>query len=333
MCLLISTTSHPDYPLILLSNRDEYLVRPTKRASYRDLPNGFKILSPLDLARPEHGTWIGVTTEGKIAVLLNYREADSTTQMGKTSRGILPIDYLSTDKLDEEWYDTLNKQDIEKIGGFTLIYGKLTINSDSKRINHLNILSNRGDHGKVFLNHVEADDLHGEISQKSTFGLSNSLYYNPWKKVKLGESLLKEIVDTSVKEEWSKSSIVDACFDILKKRDYSDEIKPSDTWETKAKELQNSIFIPPIATGERNTSPVMGEFYGTRTHTVIILDKYGMVSYYEQDLHCEDSPIQKRKDQEFSFRISLNYSDGKFKNNILNLKNDQNKSRQNQSRL
>ena len=45
-------------------------------AHFRDVGNGVKLLSPLDLARQEHGTWIGVTTNGKIAVLVNYREND-----------------------------------------------------------------------------------------------------------------------------------------------------------------------------------------------------------------------------------------------------------------
>lgn len=77
MCILISTTEHPDYPFILLSNRDEYFKRPTERAHFRAVGNNTKILSPLDLGRIEHGTWIGVSTEGKIAVLVNYRENDS----------------------------------------------------------------------------------------------------------------------------------------------------------------------------------------------------------------------------------------------------------------
>lgn len=75
MCILLSTTEHPDYPFILLSNRDEFFRRPTEEAGFRDVENrDFKILTPLDLARPEHGTWIGVGTDGKVAVLVNFRE-------------------------------------------------------------------------------------------------------------------------------------------------------------------------------------------------------------------------------------------------------------------
>lgn len=77
MCILLSTTEHADYPLLLLSNRDEYYARPTQLAQIRNLNEKTKILSPLDLGRPEHGTWIGVNTDGKIAILVNYREDDN----------------------------------------------------------------------------------------------------------------------------------------------------------------------------------------------------------------------------------------------------------------
>lgn len=77
MCITIATTNHPEYPFILLSNRDEFFRRPTKPAEFRQISNNTKVLAPLDLARPEHGTWIGVTTSGKIAVLVNYRDMDT----------------------------------------------------------------------------------------------------------------------------------------------------------------------------------------------------------------------------------------------------------------
>lgn len=79
MCILLTTTEHPDYPLVVLSNRDEFFKRRTGLAAYRVLDNHTKVLAPLDLGRPEHGTWIGVTTTGKLAVLLNYREEDQAS--------------------------------------------------------------------------------------------------------------------------------------------------------------------------------------------------------------------------------------------------------------
>lgn len=73
MCILISSTSHPEYPFILLSNRDEFFERNTKTAHIRESGDG-KVISPLDMERAEHGTWIALSDSGKLAVLLNYME-------------------------------------------------------------------------------------------------------------------------------------------------------------------------------------------------------------------------------------------------------------------
>ena len=78
MCIVILTTEHPEYPLVLLLNRDEFFKRPTERAKFRLVREGVKILLPLDLARPEHGTWLGVSTDATLAVLINYSEKADT---------------------------------------------------------------------------------------------------------------------------------------------------------------------------------------------------------------------------------------------------------------
>lgn len=80
MCIAIASIEHPEYPFVLLSNRDEYFKRPTMSAHIRNVGEGIKVLSPLDLERPEHGSWIGVTNKGRIAVLLNYRELANTSK-------------------------------------------------------------------------------------------------------------------------------------------------------------------------------------------------------------------------------------------------------------
>lgn len=74
------------------------------------------------------------------------------------SRGILPLDYLCGNELDTEWKNNLAASfrdgratiDLSKIGGFSLMYGKLAVNPTTGKIHHLNILSNRGDQGKCF---------------------------------------------------------------------------------------------------------------------------------------------------------------------------------------
>jgi len=56
MCIVIVTTEHPSYRLILLNNRDEFLHRPTARATWWEPPNAH-VLGGRDMHRSEHGTW------------------------------------------------------------------------------------------------------------------------------------------------------------------------------------------------------------------------------------------------------------------------------------
>lgn len=80
MCLMVASTEHPRYPFVLLSNRDEYFGRPTALASFTEIRPGVQLIAPYDLARPEHGTWIGITTTGRFAVLLNYNDTGGSRE-------------------------------------------------------------------------------------------------------------------------------------------------------------------------------------------------------------------------------------------------------------
>ena len=62
MCLILfACHMHPDYPLILIANRDEFHARPTRVAQWwYDSPN---LLAGQDLTAG--GTWLGITTSGR----------------------------------------------------------------------------------------------------------------------------------------------------------------------------------------------------------------------------------------------------------------------------
>ncbi|KAI3403800.2 hypothetical protein KGF56_003435 [Candida oxycetoniae] len=305
-------------------------------AHFRPSNGDTKLLSPLDLARPEHGTWIGVTTSGKVAVLVNYRDVDTEYNMKETSRGVLPLNFLCSNDSDEEWKKRLMSKmqsgtsdvDFKKIGGFTLLYGSLKIDPKTNRIDHLNILSNRGHYGKVFESHSSSEedehcshyDDDDEIASKSTFGLSNSLYNEPWKKVYLGEDLVKRMISRSIEQgNWTENRLVEECFSILSQNTYKQSIADQDDYDLKLLELRNSIFVPPIDLGGENSTCVsIGKYYGTRTQTVILLDKCGYLHYYEKNLHSSDIE-QLDKPQivsHYKFSIFDDSQDGKSNMNM-----------------
>ncbi|EMG48623.1 hypothetical protein G210_0771 [Candida maltosa Xu316] len=324
MCIALATTNHPDYPFILLSNRDEFFKRPTMPATFKDIGSDTKLLAPLDLARQEHGTWIGVTTDGKIAVLVNYRENDEHA-ISEVSRGILPLDYLCGQESDEEWKNNLASAfrqgratiDLKRIGGFSLMYGKLSINPSTGKIHHLNILSNRGDQGKVFKTDMLENGLEGDsddIPHKTTFGLSNSLYNKPWDKVKLGEALLSELIDKSLAENYSQDKLVDECFKVLSHNTYPQDIADGTDFDKKFDMLKYSIFIPPLVRHNYTMTDCIsvGKYYGTRTQTIILLDKHGNLNYYERNIHNSDDLDEKLVDitSHYKFNVFHDFKNG-----------------------
>jgi uncharacterized protein with NRDE domain len=70
MCLIsIAYQSHPDYPLLVAANRDEYHRRPTAGAQFWD--DHPQLLAGRDLQAG--GTWMGITRTGRFAAITNHR--------------------------------------------------------------------------------------------------------------------------------------------------------------------------------------------------------------------------------------------------------------------
>jgi len=98
MCLiLVAWQTHPDYPLVVAANRDEFFARPTAPAgfwtagqspSWTEVPD---ILAGRDLLAG--GTWMGVSRGGRFAALTNFRDPASQRDAA-VSRGRLVADFL-----------------------------------------------------------------------------------------------------------------------------------------------------------------------------------------------------------------------------------------------
>ncbi|KAJ6622616.1 NRDE protein-domain-containing protein, partial [Mycena sp. CBHHK59/15] len=87
MCVAFWTLEQPDYALILCSNRDEFLGRPTRDAALHDFGHGgqARILSGRDALAG--GTWLGMNVaSGRVALLTNITEPP---QSYPASRGAL----------------------------------------------------------------------------------------------------------------------------------------------------------------------------------------------------------------------------------------------------
>jgi uncharacterized protein with NRDE domain len=269
MCILLCTVSHPKFPFILGSNRDEFFQRPTAKAEFKNE----SILMPLDLAREEHGTWIGITKTGRMCVLVNYRENVFPCQMGAISRGAISKDFLESLLDPLQWVEDIRfrTNNFENVGGFSLFFG--IINKSTKLADSLYIISNRDDKIiKPFANDQTRD----------IFGLSNSSFFDPWPKVKHGEELMEELIKD--KNTTDINELIDDMFKIMS--DTSDKIKPGYSMsETINEMVKYSIFVPQLTNDlPTEKEKLQGPKYGTRTQTVLVVTQLGEVVYVERDV-------------------------------------------------
>jgi uncharacterized protein with NRDE domain len=167
MCLLVfAGRIHPDYPLVLAGNRDEFHARPAAPASWWSEPEG--VLAGRDLQAG--GTWLGLHREGRFAVVTNFREPAQDTA-GRRSRGELVVDYLTRGDSADRWAADLASRG-DQYGGFNLLAG----NTDG-----LHYVTNRG---------ADALDL-----PPGLYGLSNHRLDTPWPKVVTAKARLARAID------------------------------------------------------------------------------------------------------------------------------------------
>lgn len=165
MCLiLVSFMSHPSYPLIIASNRDEFHNRETDpMAWHRKSP---ATLHGTDLK--EGGTWMGITENGRIAALTNHRDP-SRINPDAASRGWIVSRFLEGTDDAPAFAEALSKEK-ESYNGFNLLFGTVD------RLYHYSNISDA-------LTRL-APGVHG---------VSNALLNTPWPKVDTGKKNLASL--------------------------------------------------------------------------------------------------------------------------------------------
>jgi len=167
VCLILfAWQAHPEYPLVLAANRDEFHQRPTAEADFwGDAP---EILAGRDLQAG--GTWLGVNRGGRFAAITNYREPSEPGVAAGRSRGHLVREFLAGRASPADHAATV-LQESSNYEGFNLLVG----NRDS-----LAYVSNRAD---------QVIDV-----KPGLHGLSNHLLDTDWPKVEAGRDHLEELL-------------------------------------------------------------------------------------------------------------------------------------------
>ena len=179
MCLIaFAHQFHPEFPLILIANRDEFYNRPTRPAQFWSDEGFPTILAGKDLNR--NGTWLGISKSGKWAALTNYRDLTNIKSDAPT-RGNLVLDYLKSNDSPLD-YLKKNQNQADFYNGFNLLLGT------SDKIYH-----------------------YSNISKKTTqippgiHGLSNAFLNTNWEK---SESLKQELEKEISEKKWKKENLL-----------------------------------------------------------------------------------------------------------------------------
>ena len=236
MCLIVfAYNCHPDYQLILGANRDEFRDRPTE-------PAGFWISAPFLLAGRDvqaGGTWMGVTTTGKLAAITNYRDPRRQV-IDPPSRGKLVSDYLLDASLTPEDYQATLNRDGQQYDGLNFLYGTL---------DKLYYFTNRGGSSGPFSSGIH--------------GLSNHLLDTHWAKVTTAKSRMEAIVQNGIIDP---EHIFAALSDPVP---FADNLLPDTGVGLERERMLSPLFIE-------------NEEYGTRSSTVILVDRKGYMTFIER---------------------------------------------------
>jgi uncharacterized protein with NRDE domain len=224
MCLILfAYQHHPRYRLILAANRDEFYARPTAPLDYwSDHP---QVLAGRDLE--QQGTWLGVTRQGRLAAITNYRDPAGIKQ-NAPSRGQLVSDFLVDTRPPGEFLQTI-RESAERYNGFNILAG----DTDA-----LFYYSNRGGPPRKL--------------KPGLYGISNHLLDTDWPKIGRGKQAL------SLALEQEEGPTPEKLFHILQDQAVAPDDQLPDTgiardWEA----VLSAVFISSPHYGTRSSSVLL----------------------------------------------------------------------------
>jgi uncharacterized protein with NRDE domain len=234
MCLLtLALDQSRRFPLVVAANRDEFFKRPAARLGWWSPGAGLPdILGGRDLEAG--GTWLGITAQGRMAMLTNVR-APGLNDPSAPSRGAIVQRWLAGDQsADRFWMHTA----LSGHNGFNLIAADF----------------HRGE--CFFASNVDA---HPVRLERGLYGLSNASLDTPWPKVELLKNRVRESVETSE----SVDELTARLFEALGDRSPA----PDDRLPTTGigREMEKALSSAFIRTPDMN--------YGTRCSTLIITER------------------------------------------------------------
>jgi uncharacterized protein with NRDE domain len=240
VCLiLVAWRAHPDFPLLVAANRDEFFTRPTVPAGWWS--DASDILAGRDLQAG--GTWLGVNRQGAFAGLTNFRDPASQNP-NAPSRGSLVSESLTASQPVAERLEWLDEHG-GAYNGFNLIF------SD----------------GRELAVHESVCD-HGRVLEPGVYGLSNHLLDTPWPKVIAAKSRLHTALDRLPDTASLRELLLDD-------RPAPDEALPRTGVSLEWERLLSSAFIRAPGYGTRCSTVILMDRAGRVTFNEWSWDEAG----------------------------------------------------------
>jgi uncharacterized protein with NRDE domain len=233
MCLaVLAIRELHDIPVVIAANRDEYHARPTSAAA--PWPEAPDIVAGRDLQ--SGGTWMGMTTNGRYALVTNYRDPMSI-RPGTPSRGKLVADFLRGDTPPAA-YAAAVQETGEAYNGFNLIVG------DTRDTWYY---SNRGGPARAL--------------QPGIYALSNHLLDTPWPKLARTKAAFDHVLRAAPQPD------VDALFRALADRSVAPDAELPDTGVGLERErFLSSAFIVGLTYGTRSSTVITIDSHRCHLH-------------------------------------------------------------------
>ncbi|KAI0819237.1 DUF833-domain-containing protein [Trametes gibbosa] len=313
MCVGFWSLEHPEYALILCSNRDEFLARPTAPAHWHafgpisaaDSLDG-PVLSGRDLLAG--GTWAGLNRNGRLALLTNITEPArkyASSRGDLTSSFLLPQDPKATLQAEIDEFLLENRE--RAYAGFNLLLltpAPFATEADAdaapRSLSFDGALATNSGGGLP----ITARMLSKE--ERECGGMSNGVDHHgasEWPKVQHGIRSLRALLH-SLPQDASEAEIVERLFALLTWK--------SDHAPVDRSELRNTILVEPLLVGVAHQSPdeAFPNYYGTRLSTVILIRRDGTALFIERDIWTLDDDEHRRvvqgdpgRDRVFRFQI------------------------------
>ncbi len=234
MCLVaLAIDQSRRFPLVVAANRDEFFHRPAARLTWWSPGEGLPdILGGRDLEAG--GTWLGLTAQGRMALLTNVRNG-TRPDPSAPSRGTIVPRWLAGDlSSDRFWMLTA-------LSGF----------------NGFNLIATDFHRGECFW--VSNTDAAPIRLERGLYGLSNASLDTPWPKV----SALKQHMRSAIEGSESLDDLIESLFEGLADREPAADAQLPSTGVPL--ELEKALSPAFIRTADLS--------YGTRCSTLIITER------------------------------------------------------------